>query len=468
MKQAAVLAIIITVVIASMTSCRKDAFITSQDAAVSISADTIHFDTLFTTTGSVTHYFKIFNDNDRRLKISEINLSGGSSSFFKINADGNTGPSVSNLEVDANDSLYVFVTVNIDPTSADLPFIVQDSISIIYNGNQKWVHLQAWGQNANFMTAHPITSDTTWTNEKPFVILGGLLVAEGVELKIEEGTKIYLHADAPFIVDGTLTATGKKYDSTKIVFSGDRIDEFYRDLPASWPGIYFRETSSGNFLKHVIVKNAYQGVISEKPSPVAGPKVKMEECIIDNCYDAGILGVNTSISAENCLISNCGKNILLVQGGDYDFIHCTDVSISNAYISHRQPALQITNFIKNGDVITVADMKASFTNCIFWGANGTVENEVSSLREGQGPFDVSFKNCLWKNEEQPAGVTSTDMKENQDPLFESIDTRSGIYNFRLKEGSPAINAGFDSGVLTDLDGKNRINIPDIGAYETTF
>ena len=86
MKQAAVLAIIITVVIASMTSCRKDAFITSQDTAVSISADTIHFDTLFTTTGSVTHYFKIFNDNDRRLKISEINLSGGSSSFFKINA----------------------------------------------------------------------------------------------------------------------------------------------------------------------------------------------------------------------------------------------------------------------------------------------------------------------------------------------------------------------------------------------
>jgi hypothetical protein len=466
MKQIAVLATII--LLASAISCQKDAFITSQDAAVSFSVDTIHFDTLFTTTGSVTHFFKIFNDNDRRLKISEINLSGGSSSFFKINADGNAGPSVSNLEIDANDSLYVFVTVNIDPTVTDLPFIVEDSISITYNGNQRWVQLQAWGQNANFMTAHLITSDTTWTNEKPFVILGGLLVVEGAELNIEEGTKIYMHADAPFIVDGTLTARGKKYDSSKIVFSGDRIDEFYRDLPASWPGIYFRETSSGNFLKHVIVKNAYQGVISDKPSPVAGPKVRLEECIIDNCYDAGILGVNSSISAENCLVSNCGKNILLVLGGEYEFVHCTDVAISNAYISHRQPVLQITDFIKTGDIITLADVKATFTNCIFWGANGTVENEVSSLREGQRLFDVSFKNCLWKNEEQPSGVTSTDMIENQDPLFESIDTRSGIYNFRLREGSPAINSGFNSGVSTDLDGKNRVNIPDIGAYETTF
>ena len=466
MKAIAVLAIIIT--IGLTISCRKDSFITSKDAAITLSVDTIHFDTLFTTTGSVTHFFKIFNDNDRKLKVSDITLLGGENSYFSINADGTEGPAVKDLEIDANDSLYVFVTVKIDPTSEDLPFIVEDSVAIRYNGNEKWVQLQAWGQNANFLNAHVIAFDTTWTNEKPFVILGGLLIAEGVELKIEEGTRIYLHADAPFIVDGTLTATGKEYDSTKIVFQGDRIDEFYRDLPASWPGIYFREPSTENLLRHVIVRNAYQGVISEKPSAAAGPKLKLEECIIDNCYDAGILGINSSITAENCLVSNCGKNILLVQGGEYEFVHCTDVAFSNLYISHRQPVLLITDFTRAGDAITVGDVKASFTNCIFWGANGTVENEVSTVREGNASFAVNFKNCLWKIDESPSGVTSKDMIENQDPLFQNVDTRGNAYDFRLTEGSPAINAGLSTGILTDLDGKNRVNIPDIGAYETTF
>lgn len=466
MKPIAVLAIIILT--GTTMSCRKDSFITGKDAIVNISADTIHFDTLFTTTGSVTHYFKVFNDNDRKLRISDITLAGGSTSFFTINADGTPGPSVKELEIEANDSMYVFVTVNIDPTNATLPFVVQDSIGISYNGTRKWVQLQAWGQNANFINAKVIVNDTTWTNEKPFVIIGGLLVVEGVKLAIEEGTRIYLHADAPFIVDGTLTAMGDKYDSTKIVFRGDRLDEFYRDLPASWPGIYFRESSTGNLLKHVIIRNAYQGVISEKPSSAIGPKVKMEECIIDNCYDAGILGVNSSIIAENCLVSNCGKNILLVQGGNYEFLHCTDVAFSNSYISHRQPVLLITDFIKTGDIITTGDLNASFTNCIFWGANGTVDNEVSTLREGQDIFDVNFKNCLWKLEEQPAGINATAMKENEDPLFENVDTRSNTYDFRLREGSPAINSGAITAISTDIDGKNRVNIPDIGAYETTF
>jgi len=209
-------------------------------------------------------------------------------------------------------------------------------------------------------------------------------------------------------------------------------------------------------------------VISEKPSAAAGPKLKLEECIIDNCYDAGILGINSSITVENCLVSNCGKNILLVQGGEYEFVHCTDVAFSNLYISHRQPVLLITDFTRAGDAITVGDVKASFTNCIFWGANGTVENEVSTVREGNASFAVDFKNCLWKIDESPSGVTSKDMIENQDPLFQNVDTRGNAYDFRLTEGSPAINAGLSTGILTDLDGKNRVNIPDIGAYETTF
>ncbi|MBL7697217.1 MAG: hypothetical protein JNK79_03635 [Chitinophagaceae bacterium] len=463
-----VITFFLTCCLACIISCKKDSFITSADAVINLSADSIHFDTLFTTTGSVTHFFKIFNANDSKIKISEISLAGGSNSFFMINADGTEGPSVSNLEIEAEDSLYVFVTVKIDPTAENLPFVVQDSVSIAFNGNKKWVQLDAWGQNANFIRGQVITVNTTWTNEKPFVILGGVLVPEGVELRIEKGTKVYLHADAPFIVDGTLKATGEKYDSMRVVFRGDRLDEFYRDLPASWPGIYFRQTSSNNLLKYVTVQNAYQGIVTEKPADNGLAKVTLEECIIDNCYDAGLLAVNSSVIAINSLVSNCGKNIQLVQGGEYEFVHCTNVAISNSFISHRQPVLAVADFIKIGDEITLGDMTASFTNCIFWGANGTVDNEVITAREGTGVFDVSFKNCIWKVEEDPGGAAIENVVNNTDPSFEVVDSRNNIYNFRLKEGSPAINNGAPTAILTDLDGNNRVNIPDIGAYETTF
>ena len=42
--------------------CKKDTFITGKDALVFLSADTIRFDTVFTSVGSVTQLFKIKRD----------------------------------------------------------------------------------------------------------------------------------------------------------------------------------------------------------------------------------------------------------------------------------------------------------------------------------------------------------------------------------------------------------------------
>jgi hypothetical protein len=64
--------------------------------------------------------------------------------------DGFTGPEVNNLEIAANDSMYVFVSVIINQNTNNLPFVVQDSIKISYNGIDRWVQLEAWGQNAHF------------------------------------------------------------------------------------------------------------------------------------------------------------------------------------------------------------------------------------------------------------------------------------------------------------------------------
>src|SRR4029077_11788489 len=173
------------------------------------------------------------------------------------------------------------------PSAGNLPFILQDSILISYNGNQTFVQLQAYGQNAFFLRNIKITGNVSFSNTLPYVILGGILVDSNATLTIPPGTRIFLHATAPFLVDGTLIANGTKQDS--IVFNGDRLDPDYRDLPASWPGIFFSGSSKDNYLKHVIIKNAFQGIIAQDLS-VNAPKLTISQCIIDNVYDAGILG----------------------------------------------------------------------------------------------------------------------------------------------------------------------------------
>ena len=167
----------------ALFACKKESFITSPDAQVTISADTLSFDTVFTTAGSVSGVFKIINENNQKLKISSVKLMGGSSSPYKINVDGFVGPEVNNLEIAAKDSMYVFVSVLIDQNTANLPFIVRDSIKINYNGVDRWVQLEAWGQNAHFFRNKKITANETWINDLPYVILGYLLVDTNIILQ---------------------------------------------------------------------------------------------------------------------------------------------------------------------------------------------------------------------------------------------------------------------------------------------
>jgi hypothetical protein len=202
------------------------------------------------------------------------------------------------------------------------------------------------------------------------------------------------------------------------------------------------------------------GVID--PSPNTNPKLVLNECVIDNAYDAGIISLNSSIRARNCQISNCGKNLFLVKGGDYQFTHCTMVTYANRYIDHKDPVLTLTNF----DDVSTAALNALFRNCIFWGENGLVENEVVVLKNGTGTFNVNFDYNLWKVQTAPVNITSNQIINNQPPLFDSIHSINNYYDFRLQSVSPAINKGINAGVTTDLDGKPRpVGLPDLGCFE---
>jgi len=443
-------------------SCKKDSFITSADALVTITTDTLKYDTVFVSAGSVYQSFSVINKNNQKLRITSVRLAGGAVSPFKLNVDGIPGSQFSNIEINANDSFYVFVQVNVDPSAGNLPFIIRDSIEVNYNGNTKWVQLEAWGQNAHFFRNKVVNADETWNNDLPYVILGSLYIEPDKTLTINKGCRIYIHADAPIVVDGTMLVNGMKDTTDRVYFQGDRLDAPYKDFPASWPGVFFRSTSKDNVFNYAVIKHAYQAIGLENPSPNANPKLSLNECVIDNAYSAGIISLNSSIRAINCLISNCGQNLVLAKGGDYQFIHCTVATYANSFINHKDPVLTVTNFADN----VSADLAATFRNCIFWGENGTVEDEVVVLKSGTTVFNVTFDHTLWKIVTTPANVTINQSINNQPPLFDSIDVSKSFYNFRLKTGSPAFNTGTATPINTDLDGNPRpVNLPDLGCFE---
>lgn len=451
-------------ILLGMLSCSKEGFTDSPDAMLRVSTDTLRFDTVFTTTGSVTGVVKIFNGNDRSVRINRVRLGGGNTSFFALNADGINSRDIANLDIRAGDSLYLFVAVTITPNNDQLPFLVRDSIEFSYNGNTALVQLEAYGQNAKFIRNGVLRQDTRFTRELPYVILGGLRVDTNVTLTIDPGTRVYMHADAPLVVDGSLQVNGTKTDS--VVFRGDRLDEVYRDLPASWPGIYFRGSSRNSRMQYAYILNAYQAIVVDQPAVNAAPKLDLEACVIDNSYETGILGIRTAIRAVNCQVSNCGLNILLANGGSYAFEHNTVASYSNPFIQHKRPVLLVSNWDSGRSGVTTYPLSADFTNNIFWGDFGTVEDEVVVTRRGQDPFSVSFRNNLYKATADPSFSTLSNNIRNEDPLFDSIQVSARYFDFRINhKPSPAVGKALPTGVATDLDGKPRDGQPDIGCFE---
>jgi hypothetical protein len=444
------------------TSCKKDSFITSADARLGTSVDSLKFDTVFTTTGSITKSFKIFNNNEQKLLLSKIKLGGGATSSFKMNVNGIATTELNNVEVAANDSIYVFVTVTVNQTTANLPFIISDSILIDFNGKNAKVNLEAFGQNANFIRNGLVISNVNFTNTLPYVILGGLQVANTGILNINEGTKIYCHADAPIIIDGTLKCNGTKLQP--IVFAGDRLDDPYNGFPASWPGIYFRATSKDNVLQFTNIKNAYQALVADAPAPNANPKLLLKQCIVDNALDAGLLFTNTKVVAENCLVSNCGRGVDASFGGNYSFIHCTIASYSNNYVLHKKPSVFITDANENNQT---KPLNTLLQNCIVYGDAGFVQNEIQTTKVGSN-FVVNIDHCLYRAVADHINAIINVSIKNIDPSFDSVDNSRRLYDFRITKNTTAagINKGVVTSLLKDLDDKNRnVGLPDIGAYE---
>ena len=99
------------------TSCGKNNSFSKKH--LSFSLDTLVFDTVFTTIGSTTQQFKIYNNENKTLNIEEIELMGGANSFFRMNVDGISQNIIKDTKILGNDSLFAFVEVTLNKSPAN-------------------------------------------------------------------------------------------------------------------------------------------------------------------------------------------------------------------------------------------------------------------------------------------------------------------------------------------------------------
>ncbi len=464
------------IVIIWTSSCEREDISSSPSLKLSFSNDTVMFDTVFTTFGSSTRYFKVYNRNSHDLKISSIKLAGGETSAYKVNIDGAAASSVNDIVLRSDDSLFVFVKVKIDPNSQNSPLVVADSVIFETNGNLQNVNLIAWGQDVHLFNADSLMTNTTFIADKPYLIYDYLHVKPNVELEISAGAKIYFHNNAHLLIGGTLRVNGE-FDNP-VIFKGDRLEDFYRDKAGQWGGILLYKGSKNNSIKWAEISCAINGIIVDTCYTPGTPTLTISNTKVENVTSAGLFARGSTIEADNCLFSNAGQvSVALTIGGNYKFFHCTIVNYWGSYTYRKGPALLFSNYFlykKNGDsnwTLVPRDMEqASFYNCIIYGSREQ-EYEVDNTFEGQtvnALMNYNFDHCILK---VPSNFSFSDPVKfnnvlNKDPKFKD----PWKLNFQLDTLSPAKDYGkLDYGTLFPVDLKNISHLldskPDLGAYE---
>jgi len=480
--------ILLILIVSLIFSCKpEDDFIEDTSAKLEFSTDSISFDTVFTTIGSVTKNFRIYNPHKKTIKISSIRLNAGTNSNFRMNIDGLAGNAIQDLEIPAGDSLFAFIEVTVNPDSALNPFVIEDYIEFNTNGNQQRVIVTAWGQNAIYYTPTSFNRglpdftcltgpcsdavppvDITWTDSLPIVVYGFIAIDTLDKLTIEAGTKIHFHNGGGMWVyrGGTLKVTGTK--QKPVVFRGDKLEPGYEDVPGQWDRIWINEGAI-NDIDFAIIQNAFVGIQAEalflNGNPTQLGSLTLKNTVIKNCSGVGLLSAYFNVTAENTIISNCGQYNAVIQSlGNWTFDHCTFVNYARG-TGRETPAVFIKNNYTAGPSIYVDTPTVAIRNSIIY---GRLASEFNLEIINNGSSNLTVLNSILKTDENTSNtaVYQSILKNPANEIFNYPDDG----DFELYDNSRARNIGnLGVGNLVPLDlncnSRTADGQPDLGAYE---
>jgi len=457
--------------------CKKDLVTTSPSAKLSFSTNLLFFDTVFVTQGSSSRIFVVHNNNNEAI-VTSIRLQGSYTSPFEINVDGVAGINFNNVKIPANDSIYIFTQVNIDPLNVNNPALVKDSLVFTTNGNVQWVDLQAFGWNAHFFMPNmfpkyqhsycllsPNPGVVEWKNDKPYVIFGYLINGvPGCTLKIDAGAQVFFHDSALLYIDSgtTLDVTGNA--EHPVTFQGDRLEPAYKNLPGQWGEILLYESLHSN-ISWAVIQNGTTGIQVDTIAPGSSSSaLTMDHTIIKTMSSYGLLCEGAPVEANNCLIADCQYScVFLYIGGSYTFNQCTFADywgVDNSYGQRATPLLYMNNYYQSSaGQPEPRGLSALFNNCIIYGA---LSEEIGLDSNYGAAFRYYFENSILSTKHS-LGADHYNMIYEGDPLFTDISAD----NYFVNPGSPALGKSTPGDAYRlSLDNKRRpADGATIGTYE---
>ena len=449
------------VAIVLISACGPESNRTQRIENLAFSTDTVHFDTVFTSTGSATEVFKIYNRGNETVEISSVMLGSGKQSKYRVNLDGIPGSDFKDVEILPGDSLYCFVEVTIDPNDNLNPFVVKDSIIFQSPDAMMDIKLSAWGQNAIFHNKEIIVENSIWTNDKPHILVGEVFIAGGASLTVEKGTQIYGDAFSRLNI---WTGSSIRVDGTTdepVVFTGHRREVAYENEPGQWIGIRIAPRSVNNIIRNAVIKNGFIGLEIDSMLPTKERNVFLENVEIKNMSIICLIGYTANFQAVNCaFLNSCGYSVAMQYGGISDLAYCTIGNYQRGCTrTSGSVFLSNENFLDATQFEYVNDLDASFINCIIYGSQ---EEEIDFNTSGQGKFDLAVNHCLLRTQHESFKSIETNII-NRNPNF----VNTGNINYELDTLSPAIGKALPiDNIQSDLQGKIRDPLnPDMGAYE---
>ncbi|MBS3739499.1 MAG: hypothetical protein KGY51_10995, partial [Psychroflexus sp.] len=371
---------LLVIMVLAMSSCREDFEFEPSSGNLEFSTDTLFLDTVFTNIGSSTFQFKVYNRSDDDISIPSVGLAEGESSKYRLNVDGVPGKTLQNVEILANDSIFVFVEVTADieeVIAQDTQFLLTDEVEFDSGDQLQKVDLVTLIQDAVFLFPERFEDGTTetislgmneegdevlidgfilddselvFTNEKPYVIYGYAGVPSGQTLQIQAGARLHFHdnsgiivaQDASLHVNGQLSSDPESLEN-EVIFEGDRLEPEFSEVPGQWGTIWLTAGSTDNQFNYATIKNATVGILMDSNDGSNTPTLTLKNTQIYNSSNVGLLARTAFIEAENFVVNNSGQaSVNLSLGGQYSFKHST---IANYWQnSFRQfPALLIEN-----------------------------------------------------------------------------------------------------------------------------
>lgn len=446
-------------------SCIEDDFAYSPSYQPAFSTDTLRIGDVYTDELTTTRRMTVYNPHAKGLNLQKVEVTGENAGMFRINVDGLSGNTFSNIEIRAKDSIFVFVEARLPENGTDAPRLVEASIDFTTNGVKSSVVVSANGQDVNRLRGAIIDRDTRFTAGKPYQVFDSLVVAPGATLTIEPGARVFFHDKAWMGVWGTLRCEGTAEQPIRL--TGDRTGDVlpgvtFDLMSRQWECLDFYPSSNSNYIAHTEISNTSLGVtVYGDGSDLDQKKLTLVNSKLRNSGECVLLAFNASVEAYGCEFAEAGYGLVYLVGGDHRFDQCT---VSNHYLfkAIESAAWIFVDPAKTEQYAEAAPTKALITNTITWGLGADCEpsdltgSEVFFRRclfKSQGEDDDNFTGCLW----------------DSDPLFYTV-REDYMFDYRLKPDSPAIGAAqpdLSDNPLSPTDFYGVERGLDLGAYVYT-